>query len=49
MKIIGFLLILVYWNSLEYQFSFTALAWLIVGVCLVVPEALKGILKRVNI
>lgn len=34
MKIVGFLLIIIYWNSLNYQFSFTGLFGLLFGVCL---------------
>jgi hypothetical protein len=34
MKIIGFMIILVFVNSLEYQFSFNALLWVIFGVLL---------------
>lgn len=36
MKLIGFIIILVYWNSLSYQFSFGALVWLIFGVLICV-------------
>jgi hypothetical protein len=34
MKLIGFVIILVYWNSLSYQFSMGALGWLVFGILL---------------
>lgn len=49
MKAFGVLLVLVYWNSLGYQFSFGALAGLIVGLVLLFPEATKEVIKRVKL
>jgi hypothetical protein len=44
LKIIGFIIELVYWNSLQYEFSFYALFMVVVGLCLIFPtEIFKGI------
>ena len=37
MRVLGFIIALVYWNSLEYEYSSYALFMLIVGVCLMYP------------
>ena len=34
MKVLGFLIILAYVNSIQYEFSFTALVWLLFGIAL---------------
>ena len=41
MRLIGFVIALVYWNSLEYEYSSYAVFMLIIGVCLMCPAIIS--------
>jgi hypothetical protein len=41
LRILGFIIALVYWNSLHYEYSSYAVFMLIVGACMMYPDIIK--------
>jgi len=49
LKIVGALIILLAWNSLSYQFTFTYAVWLLVGLLMVIgKDGINMIRKGTN-
>jgi hypothetical protein len=48
LRVLGFIIALAHWNSLEFEFSFYALVMLIVGIVLMFPAIITGGLSLVK-